>query len=238
MSIKLEVNKTYIGVIENICIRQLGKAFRDEFKTDNYIRTVSDTQLYGGKFVALLARNYIKDSYDICLLLREGINFNFYKKGIIYNLLSSNKSAITILSVDINEIPKELRIQLRTLGAKNFSLEEHIETRKKSKDILAKMLNQQDLYYILASAIGVIDQTDYEFKDMIAVKKINDLNKNDLVKDPKKHERLIDDSIKEFPLTSIKTKSLYNNFKRYVERQIKTQNTIPLKIDNSTGPSR
>ena len=238
MSVKLEVNKIYIGVIGSIRIRQLGKAFRDEFKTDNYIRTVSDTQLYGGKFSALLSRNTIKDSYDVFMLLKEGMNFNFYKKGIIYNLLSSKDSVIDILNADTNESPKELEIQLRTLGTANFSLKEHIKTRKKAKAILIEMLNQQDLYYVLASAMGVIDQTDYEFKNMLAVKHINRLNKEDLVKDPEEHKMLIDNFIKEFPLTSIKTKSLYNNYKRYVERQIKTQNTIPFKIDNSIGQSR
>lgn len=235
IDVKIEISRNYVGVIEEPYIRRLGKAFREEFDTDCCIHSASDVQLYGGKIGALFGRNTIKDSYDLYLLLNEKVNFLSYKKGIHYNLLAGSKSVANILDMNCDKEPIELGEQIKTLGAENYSLTEHIETKKRIKNIVLEMLNEQDLYYILASSLGVTDQTDYEFKDMRAVIARNALNKHYSIKYPERHKNLIHDFVSRFPLKTNKSKLLYRAYQNHIEKQIKNPRDIHFNIPKSIG---
>ena len=235
ITVKIEVNSKYVGLIGDASQRRLGKTFREQFDTDCYIHSVPDVQLYGGKIGAVFGRNTIKDSYDLYLLLNENSNLLPYKKGIFYNLLAGNKSVATILDMDYNKVPDELEEEIDLLGGIDYSLSKHIETRKRVKNLVLEMLNEQDLYYILSSSLGVIDQTDYEFKGMRGVIIRNNLNKNYSIKYPERHKDLMHDFVNRFPFKSNKSKSLYRAYQNYIEKQIKIPSKNHFSIPKSIG---
>ena len=80
IKVKLEVHGAYTYTTEDVVIRRLGSAAREEFNTDCEIRSVNDAKLYSGKFIAFLARNSVKDGYDMDHLFKEGINSESLKK--------------------------------------------------------------------------------------------------------------------------------------------------------------
>lgn len=177
IKVKLEVHSTYTCTERDIVIRRLGKAAREEFDTDCAIRSVSDSILYSGKFVAFLVRNSVKDGFDMYKLFNEKIDFANYKESIIYTLLGTSKSVVYILNFNENKIPKEYNLEYDNLGSTDYSKEKHIKTMKETKNVLLKMLNEQDCCYIMASALGILDQTDYKFKNRISVRERTNTNK-------------------------------------------------------------
>ena len=221
IEVKFEVNDNYVGLIKPTVQRRLGKAFREKFNFDCSINSVSDIQLYGGKIGATFGRNTIKDTFDCYHLLNENINFLDYIEGILYNFLAAKKPIASILNVNYNLIPNNIEKQIRGLGATNYSLRKHIETRKRIKAIILGILNQQDMYYILASSLGVIEQTDYKFKNMRAVVRQNEFNRNYSIKNPVQHKNLLDDFLSVFPLKSDEARHLYSQYERYIENKVK-----------------
>ena len=224
VKVKIEVNKRYVGSIDHLVRRELKGFFRKDFKTSCTILSVSDNQLYGSKIVALFGRNEIKDSYDIFHFLSESKNLLQYKNGIIYNLLSNTTDVINILNMDYNESPKKLEEQIDDLGGQPYSLGKHILTRKIVKELVLESLNRQDLHYILASSMGILDKTDYPYKNMRAVMLQNKSNKDYREKHLSNYEKRLENFINTFPLEKQKT---------MMKKELKKLKKI--SIDSSTG---
>ena len=222
--VKIEVHRKSIGLIGPLVKRELKEFFRKDFKTDCTILSVSDNQLYGSKIGALFGRNEIKDSYDVFHFLSGGKNLLQYKNEIIYCLLSNTNDVIKILNMDYNEIPKELETQIEDLGKHEYSLGKHILTRKEVKELVLESLNRQDLHYILASSIGILDKTDYPYKNMRAVMLQNKENKKYRENHPVNYEKRLENFINTFP---------FENQKTMMKKELKKLKKIG--IDSSTG---
>ena len=218
VKVKIEANKTYVGSIDYLVKRELKKFFRKDFKTNCSILSVSDNQLYGSKIGALFGRNELKDSYDLFHFLSEGKNLVQYKSGIIYNLLSNTADVITILNIDYNETPKNIEDQIEKLG-QQYSLGKHVFTRKRIKEIVLESFNEQDLHYILASSMGVLDKSDYPFKNMRGVMIQNKVNKEYREKHLSNYEARLQEFINMFPF----------------ERQKRIEKLKKIGINSSTG---
>ena len=223
VKVKIEANKTYVGSIDYLVKRELKKFFRKDFKTNCSILSVSDNQLYGSKIGALFGRNELKDSYDLFHFLSEGKNLVQYKSGIIYNLLSNTADVITILNIDYNEKPKNIEDQIEKLG-QQYSLGKHVFTRKRIKEIVLESLNEQDLHYILASSMGILDKSDYPFKNMRGVMIQNKVNKEYRENHPSNYEARLQEFINMFP---------FEKQKRMIKKELKSLEKIG--FDSSTG---
>lgn len=239
IEVKIELNKNYIGLIAPFINRTLGKEISALFNKKCHINSVADIQLYGGKVIALLGRNTIKDTYDFYRLLKEKRNLIEYKEGILYNLLSGKTSALNMLTIDCNTKPKEFKRQIIELGTTNdFTLQKHIEIREKYKGIITNMMGPQDYYYILASVLGVLDQTDYKFKHMYGIKVRNDINRQNLIKNIVFYKKNVADFIMNFPIMNNETLLLYSNYTKYIDKQIKSPTGTYFTIKSTTGISR
>ena len=138
--------------------------------------------------------------------------------------------------MNYKKIPTEIEEQIAGLGSTNYSLSKHIETRKRIKAIILGILNEHDMYYILASSLGVIEQTDYKFKNMRAVVRQNEFNKNYSIKNPVQHKNLLNDFLTVFSLKSDEAKHLYAQYERYIENQIKNPIENHFRIDPTHTP--
>ena len=224
VSVKIEVHKKSIGSIEQLERRRLTKFFREDFKTDCTILSVSDNQLYGSKIGALFGRNTIKDSYDLFQFLLEGKDLVQYKDGAIYSFLSNPTDIIKILNMDYNQKPDKLEYQIDNLGGQPYSLGKHIFTRKRVKDLILGGLNRQDIHYILASSMRILDKTDYPYKNMRAVILQNKENKKYRKNHPVNYEKNLKNFINTFP---------FENQKTMMKKELKKLKKI--SINSSTG---
>lgn len=197
----------HILEIEDLVVRRLGRAIREEFKIDCVIRSLGDSELYGSKIVAFFARNTLKDSFDVYRLLEEGADITRYKKGTLFNFLGSTKSMTRILNFDPREVPKDYNEQYQNLGNSDYSLEQHIATRIKVKNLVFNMLTEQDCYYILASALGILDQTDYEFNDRPSIVTRTKLNKYEM--NFKAYRTKVTNLFEDLPIKSDRVRELY-----------------------------
>lgn len=212
VNVKIEVNRTYTGLIGHPYKKRLALPYRLDFNTDCWINSVSDVQLYGSKIAAMFGRNEIKDSYDLYYFLSTNKDIAQYKEGIIYSILSNRKNVLKILNMNYNEIPKDFKRQMDTLGSYNYSLGKHLFTRKRVKEILFESLKAQDLYYILASDMGVLDKTDYAFKNMRGVILQNKENKEYRENHPRNYQKKAQSFI-ELPLLKKHQKTLKKQLK-------------------------
>ena len=209
----MEVHGTYIGLIEKPCIRNLTPTIQKEFNLNCFIHSVGDTQLYGSKVGALFGRNTLKDSFDLYHLLKEGINLKYHKKGILYSLLGSSLSITNLFDLNYNELPIKYEDQYAELGSPNYSLERHIETRKKIKKQVLNMLNEENCYYILSSALGVLGETDYEFNHMNSIVTSTKSNGELMKMNSKTYRQQINGLFEMLPIKSDRINSL---FKKYI----------------------
>lgn len=173
----LSVHPTYIGTIQEPVKRRLNKKAREEFGIDSYINSVSDIELIGGKIGALLSRNKIKDSFDTYKLLEKGLDMEKYKEGIIYNVLSSPQSIAYFLNSNKIKIPKKNIENYNLFKNLDFSPALHLKTKSSVRTQFFHILSEKDIFYLLSSAFGVLDKTDYKYKNMYSIKNTNKKNR-------------------------------------------------------------
>lgn len=69
------------------------------------------------------------------------------------------------------------------------------------------MLTEQDCYYILASAIGILDQTDYEFNDRPSIVIRTNFNKYEM--NFKAYRSKVTNLFEALPIKSDRVRELY-----------------------------
>lgn len=94
-TVKIEVNATKRGIIGDVVELPLCEKARNEFSMGCKARTVSFSQLYGGKITAALSRQHPRDLFD-CKYM-ELQSFDDVKNGFMLCLLGSDKPIIESL---------------------------------------------------------------------------------------------------------------------------------------------
>lgn len=219
LKVKLEVHGHYTTTKKDLVIRKLGKAAQKEFATDCEIQSLSDAQLYSSKFAAFIARNTVKDIFDVFHLLNDGFDIKSHKDEILFNLLGSSNSIPRIFNS--NRLPDNYLGEYEKLGSKKFSPDVHVKIRELGKKLFFEALNEKDYYYILASAFGILDQTDYKKKHMPSIINRNKLNQREI--HSKKYHLKIKEMYEKFPKKTNRLKDFYN---RHISKEL--QIGIPL----------
>lgn len=101
--------------------------------------------------------------------------------------------------MDYTEEPDNPEEQIRDLGGQSYSLGKHYYTRKIVKEIILKSLDREDLHYILASSMGVLDETNYSLKNMRSIMLQNKFNKDYRHNHPDNYEKRVQNFINTFP---------------------------------------
>ena len=111
-TVKIEVNGTKRGFIGDTVDMPLCDKARQEFSMACKARTVSFSQLYGGKVVAALSRQHPRDLFD-CKHM-DVKSFNDIKDGFMLCLLGSNRPIIETLrpnaidQIEADTVPNHL----------------------------------------------------------------------------------------------------------------------------------
>jgi hypothetical protein len=153
--VKVEVNGIKRGVIGDVVEMPLCEKARTEFHMGCIARTVSYSQLYGGKITAALSRQHPRDLFD-CKYM-EINSFDDVKDGFMLCLLGSDKPIIESLNPnDIDQVDA-LEHQFQGMTDNPFSYEDYVLAKRNLLDLIRNSLTTTDKEFILSVEMGAPD---------------------------------------------------------------------------------
>lgn len=156
-TVKIEVNGTKRGIIGNVQDMMLCHRAQEEFKMACKARTVSFSQLYGGKITAALSRQHPRDLFD-CKYM-EVNSFEDIKDGFMLCLLGSDKPIIESLQPNTIDQVNALEKQFEGMSDIPFSYEDYEETRRWLISYVNNSLTDDDKRFLLSYEQGTPDWT-------------------------------------------------------------------------------
>lgn len=153
--VKIEVNGIKRGIIGDVEERQLCEKARAEFNMGCIARTVSYSQLYGGKITAALSRQHPRDLFD-CKNM-EIQSFDDVKDGFMLCLLGSDKPFIESLSPNNIDQTEALENQFRGMTDNPFGYNDYLMAKQNLLELIHNNLTQRDKEFLLSVEIGEPD---------------------------------------------------------------------------------
>ena len=120
-------------------------------------RTVSFSQLYGGKITAALSRQHPRDLFD-CKYMNIS-SFDDVKDGFMLCLLGSDKPIIESLVPNEIDQTDALEKQFDGMSDVAFSYDDYKQARRKLIELVQKGLTEDDKRFLLSFEEGVPDWT-------------------------------------------------------------------------------
>jgi hypothetical protein len=192
-TVKIEVNTIQRGIIDDVIEMSLCDKAQNEFELFCKAQIVSISQLYGGKLGAALNRQHPRDLFDYRFMNIS--DFGAIKKGLIYNLLSSPKPVIELLSPNMINQKDALENQFRGMTDIPFTYEDYEHTRQELIAFVNSNLSQSDKIFLVSYEEGnpLWDNSEYEsFKEYPSIR-WKQLNISKLKNDnPAKHQQGIE----------------------------------------------
>lgn len=154
-TVKIEVNGTKRGIIGDTMDMPLCDKAKEEFSMGCKARTVSFSQLYGGKITAALSRQHPRDLFD-CKYMNIN-SFEEIKDGFMLCLLGSDKPIIE--SLQPNEIDQTDALERQFEGMSNiaFSYEDYKLARLQLVKMVREGLTVNDKKFLLSFEKGCPD---------------------------------------------------------------------------------
>ena len=151
-TVKIEVNGTKRGIIGDTQDMMLCKKAQDEFQMACKARTVSFSQLYGGKLTAALSRQHPRDLFD-CEHM-EIDSFKQVKDGFLLCLLGSDKPIIESLQPHAIDQTNALEKQFEGMSDIPFSYADYERTRSWLVGYINASLTDTDKQLLLSFEQG------------------------------------------------------------------------------------
>ena len=154
-TVKIEVNATKRGIIGDVVELPLCEKARNEFSMGCKARTVSFSQLYGGKITAALSRQHPRDLFD-CKYM-ELQSFDDVKNGFMLCLLGSDKTIIESLQPHDIDQTEALENQFQGMTETPFGYEDYLESRTALLSLVNGGLTITDKEFLLSFEQGEPD---------------------------------------------------------------------------------
>lgn len=154
-TVKIEVNGTKRGIIGETEDKMLCEKAQQEFSMACKARTVSFSQLYGGKITAALSRQHPRDLFD-CKYM-EISSFDDVKDGFMLCLLGSDKPVIE--SLQPNDIAQNdaLENQFKGMSDIEFGYTDYENARHKLITLVNESLTDTDKDFLISFEAGIPD---------------------------------------------------------------------------------
>ena len=147
-TVKIEVNGTKRGIIGETEDRKLCERAETEFNMTCKARTVSYSQLYGGKIAAALSRQHPRDLFD-CKYM-EMASFHDVKNGLLLCLLGSDKPVIESLQPNAIDQTEALEKQFEGMSDTPFTYSDYEEARHNLIQQVNDSLTETDREFLLS----------------------------------------------------------------------------------------
>ncbi len=154
-TVKIEVNGTKRGIIGETEDRKLCERAEAEFNMTCKARTVSYSQLYGGKIAAALSRQHPRDLFD-CKYM-ETVSFHDVKNGFMLCLLGSDKPVIESLQPNAIDQTEALENQFEGMSDTPFTYADYEEARRNLIQQVNDSLTETDREFLLSFENGEPD---------------------------------------------------------------------------------
>ena len=154
-TVKIEVNGTKRGLIGMTEDKMLCDKAQQEFSMACKARTVSYSQLYGGKITAALSRQHPRDLFD-CRYM-EISSFDEVKEGFMLCLLGSDKPIIESLQPNSIDQTEALENQFNGMSNVEFSYSDFEKARTNLITEVNEALTEVDKDFILSFEEGMPD---------------------------------------------------------------------------------
>lgn len=154
-TVKIEVNGTKRGIIGATEDKMLCNKAQLEFSMACKARTVSYSQLYGGKIAAALSRQHPRDLFDYKYM--ETPSFNDIKDGFMLCLLGSDKPIIESLKPNNIDQTDALENQFKGMSDVEFSYADYEEARTNLIIQVNTALTELDKDFIISFEDGTPD---------------------------------------------------------------------------------
>lgn len=151
-TVKIEVNGTKRGIIGDTVDMPLCEKARQEFNMGCKARTVSFSQLYGGKITAALSRQHPRDLFD-CKYM-DIASFAEVKLGFMLCLLGSDKPIIESLQPNIVDQTEALENQFQGMSDVPFSYTDYQDARAELLNLVNSNLTDADKEFLLSFETG------------------------------------------------------------------------------------
>lgn len=154
-TVKIEVNGTKRGIIGTVEELPLCEKARAEFNMTCKARTVSFSQLYGGKITAALGRQHPRDLFDYKYMKIE--SFKDVKDGFMLCLLGSDKPIIESLNPNSVNQTEALQNQFEGMSDTLFSYADYEDSRSNLIRLVNDNLTDEDKEFLLSFESGSPD---------------------------------------------------------------------------------
>ena len=154
-TVKIEVNAIKRGLIGETEDKMLCEKAQQEFSMACKARTVSYSQLYGGKITAALSRQHPRDLFD-CKYM-EISSFDDIKNGFMLCLLGSDKPIIESLQPNSIDQTDALENQFKGMTDVEFSYADYKEARINLINQVNTVLTETDKDFIISFEEGTPD---------------------------------------------------------------------------------
>lgn len=153
VTVKIEVNGTKRGLLGETETKMLCEAATTEFHLSTRCRTVSFTQLYGGKISAALSRQHPRDLFD-CKYLMMDTHFDKVRQGLLFCLAGSDKPIIE--SIMPNDVDQRDALDKQFAGMTDilFSYEEYEQIRQQLHHYVLDGLTAYDKLFLISFEQG------------------------------------------------------------------------------------
>ncbi len=151
-TVKIEVNGTKRGIIGAVEGRTLSPKAQSEFNMGCIARTVSFTQLYGGKISAALSRQHPRDLFDCKYMPLESLEQA--KEGLLFCLLGSDKPIVESLQPNPIDQREALENQFQGMTDILFTYEDYENTRKQLITSVNTILTDEDKAFLISFEQG------------------------------------------------------------------------------------
>lgn len=154
-TVKIEVNGTKRGIIGETEDKILCEKARQEFSMACKARTVSFSQLYGGKITAALSRQHPRDLFDCSYM--DISSFDDVKDGFMLCLLGSDKPVIESLQSNDIDQNDALENQFKGMSDIEFGYTDYEDARHKLIALVNDSLTDTDKKFLLSFEDGTPD---------------------------------------------------------------------------------
>lgn len=154
-TVKIEVNGTKRGIIGETEDKILCEKARQEFSMACKARTVSFSQLYGGKITAALSRQHPRDLFDCSYM--DISSFDDVKDGFMLCLLGSDKPVIESLQPNDIDQNDALENQFNGMSDIEFGYTDYEDARHKLIALVNDSLTDTDKKFLLSFEDGTPD---------------------------------------------------------------------------------
>lgn len=148
--IKIEVNTTFRGSIQEIESRRLMPEARRIFDVDFSIPTLSGAELYAGKMCAALDRQHPRDIFDIGLMMQDSQLLSAVPTPFVGYILSHNRPTHELLDPNPKDIDEAYVNAFEGMSFQKVPLNVLEDTRSKIFSIFPMFFTKKQLEFILS----------------------------------------------------------------------------------------